>query len=99
MLYYLFDYFDSLNIPGAGLFDYISFRAGMAALISLLITITFGEALINKLRSLQVLLQDILDEYRASARTEREKGCRWQPFFLVWHALTRRKAGLCYGGR
>ena len=54
MLYYLFDYLDSLDIPGAGVFQYISFRAGMAAFISLLITITFGKNLINILRKKQV---------------------------------------------
>jgi phospho-N-acetylmuramoyl-pentapeptide-transferase len=54
MLYYLFDYLDKLDIPGAGVFQYISFRAGMAAFISLLITITFGKNLINILRKKQV---------------------------------------------
>ncbi len=54
MLYYLFDYLDSLDIPGAGLFQYISFRAGLAAFFSLLITITFGKSLINFLRKKQV---------------------------------------------
>jgi phospho-N-acetylmuramoyl-pentapeptide-transferase len=54
MLYYLFDYLDTLDIPGAGVFQYISFRAGMAAFISLLITITFGKNLINILRKKQV---------------------------------------------
>ncbi|HET6539241.1 MAG TPA: phospho-N-acetylmuramoyl-pentapeptide-transferase [Chryseolinea sp.] len=54
MLYYLFDYLNSLDIPGAGVFQYISFRAGMAAFISLLITITFGKNLINILRKKQV---------------------------------------------
>lgn len=39
---------------GAGVFQYISFRAGMAAFLSLLITITFGERLINYLRKKQV---------------------------------------------
>jgi phospho-N-acetylmuramoyl-pentapeptide-transferase len=39
---------------GAGVFQYISFRAGMATLVSLLITITFGERLINILRLKQV---------------------------------------------
>ena len=39
---------------GAGVFQYISFRAGMAVLLSLLITITFGEKLINMLRNKQV---------------------------------------------
>jgi phospho-N-acetylmuramoyl-pentapeptide-transferase len=54
MLYYLFEYLDKLDIPGAGVFQYISFRAGMAALISLIITITFGKNLINYLRRKQV---------------------------------------------
>ena len=54
MLYYIFDYLDKLDVPGAGVFQYISFRAGMAAFISLLITITFGENLINILRKKQV---------------------------------------------
>jgi phospho-N-acetylmuramoyl-pentapeptide-transferase len=54
MLYYLFEYLDQLNFPGAGVFQYISFRAGMAALISLIITITFGKNLINYLRKKQV---------------------------------------------
>jgi phospho-N-acetylmuramoyl-pentapeptide-transferase len=54
MLYYLFDYLDSLNVPGAGVFQYISFRAGMAAFISLLITIFFGKRLIDYLRKKQV---------------------------------------------
>jgi phospho-N-acetylmuramoyl-pentapeptide-transferase len=54
MLYYLFDYLNTLDIPGAGVFQYISFRAGMAAFLSLLITITFGKNLINFLRKKQV---------------------------------------------
>jgi phospho-N-acetylmuramoyl-pentapeptide-transferase len=54
MLYYLFDYLNKLDVPGAGVFQYISFRAGMAAFVSLLITITFGKNLINYLRRKQV---------------------------------------------
>ncbi len=54
MLYYLFEYLDKLDVPGAGVFQYISFRAGMAAFLSLLITITFGKNLINILRKKQV---------------------------------------------
>lgn len=54
MLYYLFEYLNELDIPGAGVFQYISFRAGMAAFLSLLITITFGKNLINYLRKKQV---------------------------------------------
>jgi phospho-N-acetylmuramoyl-pentapeptide-transferase len=55
MLYYLFDYIEkNFDLPGAGLFQYISFRAGSAAVLSLLITITFGKNLINFLRTKQV---------------------------------------------
>jgi phospho-N-acetylmuramoyl-pentapeptide-transferase len=55
MLYYIFDYIEkNFNLPGAGLFQYISFRAGLAALLSLVITITLGKNLINILRRKQV---------------------------------------------
>ena len=54
MLKYLFDYLNELDFPGAGMFQYISFRAGMAALLSLIITITFGKRLISMLRKYQL---------------------------------------------
>lgn len=55
MLYYLFHYLETnFNLPGAGVFQYISFRAGAAAILSLIITITFGKNLINFLRKKQV---------------------------------------------
>jgi phospho-N-acetylmuramoyl-pentapeptide-transferase len=55
MLYYLFNFLDQqYDLPGAGLFQYISFRAGAAAVLSLLITIIFGKRLIAMLRRKQV---------------------------------------------
>jgi len=55
MLYYLFDFLDKqFDLVGAGVFKYISFRAGMATAISLVITIFFGRYLINKLRDFQM---------------------------------------------
>ncbi|HQQ98752.1 MAG TPA: phospho-N-acetylmuramoyl-pentapeptide-transferase [Cyclobacteriaceae bacterium] len=55
MLYYLFTYLDKkFDLIGAGVFQYISFRAGMAAVLSLLITIMFGKRLIDFLRRKQV---------------------------------------------
>lgn len=55
MLYYLFDFLDKqFDLIGAGVFQYISFRAGMSALLSLVITITFGKQLIDLLRRKQV---------------------------------------------
>jgi len=61
MLYYLFDYLESeFNLMGASVFRFISFRAGMAALISLLITVTFGKYFIGLLKRYQ-LGEDIRD--------------------------------------
>lgn len=54
MLYYLFEYLNEIDVPGAGVFQYISFRAGVAAFLSLLITITFGKGLIRYLQKRQV---------------------------------------------
>ena len=55
MLYYLFNYLDhEFDLIGAGVFQYISFRAGMAALFSLVITITYGKKLIGLLKNKQV---------------------------------------------
>jgi phospho-N-acetylmuramoyl-pentapeptide-transferase len=55
MLYPIFDYLDRvLDIPGTGVFKYISFRAGMAAVFSLLITVTFGHHIINWIRNKQI---------------------------------------------
>jgi phospho-N-acetylmuramoyl-pentapeptide-transferase len=55
MLYYLFAYLDlKFDFPGAGMFEYISFRAGMAVITSLVISLLFGKRLINFLKSKQV---------------------------------------------
>ncbi|PSL05618.1 phospho-N-acetylmuramoyl-pentapeptide-transferase [Cecembia rubra] len=55
MLYPIFEYLDKvMDIPGTGVFRYISFRAGMAALLSLIITITFGKNIIAWIRKKQI---------------------------------------------
>ncbi len=55
MLYPIFDYLDKvLDIPGTGVFRYISFRAGMASLFSLVITISFGHKIIAWIRNKQI---------------------------------------------
>lgn len=55
MLYYLFDFLDKqFNIPGSGMFQYTSFRAGMAVLTALLIGLFFGKKIINYLRREQL---------------------------------------------
>ena len=51
MLYYLFDWLDkAFDIPGAGVFQYISFRASMAAILSLLIMLFCGKPFIRFIR-------------------------------------------------
>jgi phospho-N-acetylmuramoyl-pentapeptide-transferase len=55
MLYYLFDYLDkTFNFPGAGVFQYISFRALGATVTSLLIAAIFGRRIIDFLRKQQI---------------------------------------------
>jgi len=55
MLYYLFKYLDeAYNLPGAGLFQYITFRSGIAVIFSLLISTIYGKRIINYLRNKQV---------------------------------------------
>ena len=55
MLYYLFTYLqEAFNFPGAGVFQYISFRAAMAVIVSLLISLMFGKRIINYLAKKQV---------------------------------------------
>ncbi|MDP4679806.1 MAG: phospho-N-acetylmuramoyl-pentapeptide-transferase [Cyclobacteriaceae bacterium] len=55
MLYYLFDFLDKqYDLVGAGLFQYISFRAGLAVVVSLLITVVFGKYLIGLLQKFQM---------------------------------------------
>ena len=55
MLYHFFNYINKqIDFPGSGLFDFISFRAGMAVITSLIITLLFGAKLIEFLQKKQV---------------------------------------------
>lgn len=54
MLVYLFRYFDTLDIPGAGVFQFISFRSAMAVLTSLIISMLIGKRIIIFLQKKQV---------------------------------------------
>lgn len=62
MLYHLFEYLEQqFQIPGAGLFKFITFRAGMAFMFSLFIALIFGKKIINFLRRKQMgeLVRDL----------------------------------------
>lgn len=55
MLYHLFRYLDeAYDLPGSGMFQYISFRAAAAIILSLLIVIIFGRSIIDFLRRKQI---------------------------------------------
>lgn len=63
MLYYLYEYLTSqgMHIPGLGMLKYISFRAGMAVLLSLIIALVYGKRIIGYLRKKQMgeLVRDL----------------------------------------
>ncbi len=54
MFYFLGTWLDRLNLSGAGLFRYISFRSAMALITALIISLLFGKRIINYLRVKQV---------------------------------------------
>ena len=54
MFYHLFQYLDKLDVPGAGMFQYISFRSGMAFLFALITATVFGKRIIRFLQRKQI---------------------------------------------
>ena len=54
MLYYLFHYLSQLDVPGAGMFKYISFRSAFAFIFSLLIATIIGKRIIRYLQKKQI---------------------------------------------
>ena len=50
MLYYLFSYLDQLNFPGAGVFNYVTSRAAIAIILSLIVSVWFGNWFIKMLK-------------------------------------------------
>lgn len=54
MLYHLFQYLDRLDFPGAGMFQYITFRSACAIILSLIISMVFGKKVIRMLQKQQI---------------------------------------------
>lgn len=54
MLYDFFNYLNTIDIPGAGMFQYISFRSALAFVLSLFIAMVIGRKIINKLQKMQI---------------------------------------------
>src|SRR5690554_751509 len=54
MLFYLYEYLQSIDFPGVGMFQYITFRSGLAIITALLIGTVFGKRVIRQLQKQQV---------------------------------------------
>ena len=61
MLYYLFEWLDKMDVPGAGMFQYISFRAAVSVIIALILSTLIGKRIIKYLQKRQVgeLVRDL----------------------------------------
>ncbi|MDR0537246.1 MAG: phospho-N-acetylmuramoyl-pentapeptide-transferase [Tannerellaceae bacterium] len=70
MLYHLFTYLDHMDLPGAGMFRYVSFRSGIALIFSLFIATVFGRRIIDMLKQLQIgeLVRELGLEGQASKK-------------------------------
>lgn len=54
MFYYLFKYLDEIDFPGSGMFQYISFRSGLAIITSLIFSFIYGKKIIRYLQKKQI---------------------------------------------
>ena len=71
MIYYLFEYLEQFDFPGAGIFQYLSSRASFAAITSLVISMIFGKKIIKVLHRKQIgeLVRDLgLDGQKQKAQ-------------------------------
>ena len=55
MLYYLFQYLNQINFPGAGVFTYVTFRAAIAIIMALIVSIWFGNSFIRMLKRKRIV--------------------------------------------
>ena len=55
MLYYLFNYLDQRDFPGAGMFNYVTFRAAVAIILALVVSVWFGNWFIKMLKRKKVV--------------------------------------------
>ena len=86
MLYNLFKYLDTVyDLPGSGMFQYITFRSIAAFILALLMVIYIGKPIIRKLQKLQIgeeilmkCLSEVEDKFGQYARMTLEQyGYRW----------------------
>ena len=76
MLYTLFDFLDRMyDLPGASLFRFLSFRAALATVISLLIGIVFGKSVIDFLKRKQI--GETIRDLGLEGQTQKAALLRW----------------------
>ena len=62
MLYYLFDWLEEMDVPGAGVFQYISFRAAASMVTSLLVMLTMGKPFIRWMKNKLGMMDEVRTE-------------------------------------
>jgi phospho-N-acetylmuramoyl-pentapeptide-transferase len=76
MLYYLFEYLDKiLDVPGTGVFQYITFRSALA-LLSLLLSTIYGKRIIRFLQRQQV--GETVRELGLAGQNEKQVHQQWE---------------------
>ena len=55
MLYYLFNYLEKCNFPGAGVFNYVTFRAAVSVILALIVSVWFGNYFIKMLKRKKIV--------------------------------------------
>ena len=69
MFYHIFDYLEQFDFPGAGMFQYITFRSACAVILSLLIATVVGKRIIRILQK-----QQVGEEIREEGNTDDGRG-------------------------
>ena len=71
MLYYLFNYLQKCNFPGAGVFNYVTFRAAAAIILALVISVWFGNWFIKMLKRKKIVetqRDEAIDPYNTAKK-------------------------------
>ena len=81
MLYHLFQYLESFDFPGAGVFQYITFRSACAIILSLIIATVVGKRVIRMLQRQQI--GEEIRDLGLQGQMEKERR-RWGGSLFYW---------------
>ena len=83
MLYYLFQYLESqFHFPGASVFQFITFRAAAAFILSLLVSSIYGKRIINFLRKQQV--GETVRDLGLEGQNQKQEHQQWGELLSFW---------------